>query len=349
MRLTVLNPKGRDPEQMFPNGPGSPGDVGHAPINFHAFAACTRGSFHTDTARALATGDPILVLIRRKQKRTLAALRECKAKGRTTIISWKETGLQQVEDQLKSASAWRLFREIAQLADGCLSATEELLPVYRAASPDTPAIFLPTPYPVESSEWNFERPLGECHGIFLGTRRFKHRERCHQLALSQVAALAHEIQCRVTVINPEGRSGEERIRSVGIPDSLLRIRPPLAYPDYLRLMAQHRLVFQRDHRVVPGQVAGDAVLCRIPCVGGSGAVDRIAFPGWCSGDASGEQLLAIARDLLVDDDLWLSQRDRISIRSEEQLSYRTIATRLEAFVADPATSASPPQGQTLHV
>ena len=41
MKLAVLNPKGRDPEQHFPDGAGAPDDTQHAPVNFHAFAACT--------------------------------------------------------------------------------------------------------------------------------------------------------------------------------------------------------------------------------------------------------------------------------------------------------------------
>jgi len=331
MRLSVLNPRGRDPEQDFPEGPGAPGEAPHAPINFHAFAACTRGSFHSTTSAATASGYPVLVLICRRLKRTHAALRELKAQGRRTIVSWKETGLLQVEDQLRSAGAWQLFREICALADGCLSVTEELLPIYRAASPTTPAVFLPTPYPLEFPQWNFARPVEECHGIFVGTRRFKHRARCHQLALSQVALLARETGCRVTVINPDGRLAEKRILAFGIPRAQLELHAQLPYPDYLRLMAQHRLVFQRDLSVVPGQVAGDALLCRIPCVGGNGAVDRLANPAWCGGRASGEELQQVAHKLVTDEAFWQEQRSALEGRGVQELGYEAIRPRLEAF------------------
>lgn len=42
-------------------------------------------------------------------------------------------------------------------------------------------------------------------------------------------------------------------------------------------MARHKIVLQLDRSHVPGQVAGDALLCRIPCVGGDGAIERITF------------------------------------------------------------------------
>ena len=52
-RLTVLNPGGRDQEQQF-HDLRAPGEGAHPPINFHAFAACTRGAFHFSPRRAIA-------------------------------------------------------------------------------------------------------------------------------------------------------------------------------------------------------------------------------------------------------------------------------------------------------
>src|SRR2546422_4922799 len=62
-RLSVLNPGGRDLEQYF-DEPVGPTDIGHPPINLHAFAACTRGSFHRATKNAIEEKRPILLLLR---------------------------------------------------------------------------------------------------------------------------------------------------------------------------------------------------------------------------------------------------------------------------------------------
>jgi len=60
-RLSVLNPGGRDPEQYFDQTSGL---GAHSPINFHAFAACTNGSFHRDVKNAIAEKTPVLLLLR---------------------------------------------------------------------------------------------------------------------------------------------------------------------------------------------------------------------------------------------------------------------------------------------
>ena len=44
MKLAVLNPGGRDPQQSFPDGAGTPDEKLHPPVNYHAFAACTGSS-----------------------------------------------------------------------------------------------------------------------------------------------------------------------------------------------------------------------------------------------------------------------------------------------------------------
>jgi len=333
MRLTVLNPRGRDPDQSFPEGPGRPEDPLHPPINFHAFAACTRGAFHSDTDVAIATGQPILVLIRRRLKRTREAVRACKSAGRRVIVSWKETGLLQVEDQLASAKAWQLFREICSEADGCLSVTRELVPLYRAAAPATPVLFLPTPYPVDFDEWDFSRPEPECSGIFVGTRRFKHPVRCHQLALAQVASLARDTGCRVSVVDGDGRGAERRIRAFGIPEAQLEIHSPRPYPDYLRLMASHRLVFQRDLGAVPGQVSGDALLCGLPCLGGNGEVDRLVHPEGAG--LVGEALEARTRRLLEERSFFEAEREALRERGHSRVAFAAVRPRLEAFVERP--------------
>ena len=75
--LGVLNPGGRDRFQSFENGPGSPGDPGHAPVNFHAYAACTRGVFADRVSALPPHVRGVIVLLRpRHLARARAACRE---------------------------------------------------------------------------------------------------------------------------------------------------------------------------------------------------------------------------------------------------------------------------------
>src|SRR6185312_501114 len=145
-RLTVLNPRGRDPEQEFRDVP-APGEGAHPPINFHAFAACTQGVFYHNTSRAIAENTPVLLLLRGDFRASERALADLKKYGRTVVVSLKETGLHQIAQQLCDRGRLSRFMKIAGQADGCIATTPEAAEIYQSAgwSPRRVA-FVPTPY-----------------------------------------------------------------------------------------------------------------------------------------------------------------------------------------------------------
>src|SRR5882672_12924604 len=100
-RLTVLNPRGRDPEQEFRDLP-APGEGAHPPINFHAFAACTQGAFHHNARRAIAEDTPVLLLLRGDFRASERALADLKKHDRTVVVSLKEAGLHQIATVIQS-------------------------------------------------------------------------------------------------------------------------------------------------------------------------------------------------------------------------------------------------------
>jgi len=103
----------------------------------------------------------------------------------------------------------------------------------------------------------------------------------------------------VTVFNGDGWRGRRMLDRLRFSEGLLRVvEGKLSYPRYLRLMSRHRLVFQLDAAAGVGQVAGDALLCRIPCVGGHGATERWIFPELCGHGRTSEQLFDLAARLL---------------------------------------------------
>src|SRR6266540_4391003 len=168
-RLTVLNPRGRDPEQEFRDLP-APGEGAHPPINFHAFAACTQGAFHHNTRRAIAENTPVLLLLRGDFRASERALADLKKHARTVVVSLKETGLHQIAQQLCDRGRLSRFMRILAQADGCIASTPEAAEIYqRARWEDDPATvaFIPTPYPVEDQQWNFSVPPDELTGIFV--------------------------------------------------------------------------------------------------------------------------------------------------------------------------------------
>jgi hypothetical protein len=298
--LAVLNPSGRDPDQSFEHGPGQPNETTHPPINYHAYAACTRGAFYQRPSLA-ARHRSVLLLLRGDLSESQRAFEILKAHGCFVAVSFKESGTQQVARELSKPRRFYRFREIASCADLCLSSTADLIPLF--ASVSKRIIHVPTPYPFEFSSWNFSRPVNERRGLFIGTREFDVFSRNHLLALSAARAFSVPI----TVINPEGKSGLRRLQALKFPKDQLIVAAPLPYPKYLRLIAAHRLVFQFDQSSVPGQVAGDSLLCRIPTVGGNGAVEQIAFPALNGNGRTFDQLTELTRRLLNDDRLYTEQ------------------------------------------
>jgi hypothetical protein len=90
---------------------------------------------------------------------------------------------------------------------------------------------------------------------------------------------------------------------------------------------------QLDRSRVPGQVAGDALLTRAVCVGGDGAIERIAFPK-TSGEGRGiNELASIALDLLRN----AESRAVIVTESQqfalERLSFEAVRLQVANFFA----------------
>jgi hypothetical protein len=333
-RLTVLNPGGRDPEQSFADGAGKTGDQ-HAPVNFHAFAACTAGSFRRDPKRALAQHTPVLLLIRGDFKASQRGLADLKKNGRTVAVSLKETGLHQIAQQLRDPNRLTRLTTILAAADGCLATTPEVAAVYRSLlrnSDSKHVAFIPTPYPIEDPQWNFSRPANERSGVFVGTREWDVPTRNHLAALLLARQIGERTDEMITVFNGDGRTGAKLLAALEFRTKRLRvIDRRLSYADYLREVSRHKILLQLDTSFVPGQVAGDALLCRLPCIGGNGAIDRIAFKDTCGFGRSMEEIERIAMRLLREPAYYEQVVADAQGRASEFLSFARIARGLEEF------------------
>jgi hypothetical protein len=82
---------------------------------------------------------------------------------------------------------------------------------------------------------------------------------------------------------------------------------------------------------VPGQVAGDALLCRIPCVGGNGAIDRIVFPKSCGEGRTIGEIVSTALDLLKNADLRETIVRESQAHARERLSFEVVRSQLAKF------------------
>ncbi len=335
-RLTVLNPGGRDPEQHFRDAI-DPGAGEHPPINFHGFAACTRGAFHYDTRRAIMEETPVLLLLRGDFRNSERALGELKKHGRTVAVSLKETGLHQIAQQLCDRVKLSRFMKIVGEADGCIATTPEAAEIYQRTrwkhDPSTVA-FIPTPYPLEDGQWNFSLLPDRQSGIFLGTREWDVPSRNHFAALLVARQLCEATGEPVSVVNLDGYKARRLLWELKFPEGKFRVvEEEKSYRDYLRMVAGHKIVLQLDRSHVPGQVAGDALLARTVCVGGDGAIERIAFPKTCGDGRMIDEITSIALELLKN----VNARAAIIAESQERaldrLSFQAVRSQLADFFA----------------
>jgi len=98
-------------------------------------------------------------------------------------------------------------------------------------------------------------------------------------------------------------------------------------------VARHKIVLQLDRSHVPGQVAGDALLCRIPCVGGDGAIERIAFSRICGEGRAITEVASMALDLLKNADLRGAVVSESEQRALGHLSFQAVRSELAKFFA----------------
>ena len=332
-RLSVLNAGGRDAEQDFPDGAGDPDDPAapHPPVNYHAYAACTHGTFHARTASAIAAGRPVLLLLRRDLASSLRVLTRLKSARCVVAVTFKEAGANQIAARLNNAADLRVLKSILETADGFIAPTIYLQAFL--ASIHGNGAFIPTPYPIADSRWNFSR--AERRGIFIGTREFGVPARQHLAAILTAARLHRLSGEPVTVINTEGRKGARLLAEAGFsnePMAALRIvEGPLSYATYLREMAAQRVVFQLDRSGVPGQVAGDALLCRLPCIGGDGAIEQLAFGDLSGATRTPGELARLLHEFMLDPErceeaVRVSQREAL-----KSVSFEAVAEKLRKY------------------
>src|SRR5205807_2324987 len=249
--------------------------------------------------------------------------------------SLKETGLHQIAQQLCDRARLSRFMKIMGEADGCIATTPEAAEIYQRArwkhDPSTVA-FIPTPYPLQDPQWNFSAPCDEHTGIFVGTREWDVPSRNHFMALLVARQLCEATGELVSVVNLDGYKARRLLWELKFPEEKFRmIEVEKAYPDYLREVARHKIVLQLDRSHVPGQVAGDTLLCRTICVGGDGAIDRLAFPNFCGEGRTTAQLKTLALDLLKNTAVRATAIVETQERAAERISFASIRKQLALF------------------
>ncbi len=330
--LAVLNPGGRDSFVDYTAGPGAFSPAIHPPVNFHAYAAATGGAFCQSLEQVLESGRfrHCLVLLRRRLDPSRDALRRLKESGLRVWVAWKECGAFQISEQLADARLWDAYAEILSLCDAVVTPT--LVPPPLPPGIKEPRLLgIPTPYPVDFPAWDYSCLPAERRGVFVGTRELFTPFRNHLLAVTTAIRVARRVGTHVTVINPDRSKGRRILDALGkgVPaDGFRIIDCRLPYHEYLRQISWHRVVFQLDRGAVPGQVAGDALLCRSLCVGGNSAIEQIAFPNESHPTLTERDAEIHLETLLTDDSAYRTALEVSWQRVLKSLSFAAVQGRL---------------------
>src|SRR6266516_5743078 len=225
--------------------------------------------------------------------------------------------------------------KIVAEADGCIATTPEAAEIYqriRLKRDRATVAFIPTPYPVEDQRWIFFLSPTEQSGIFVGTREWDMPTRNHLTALLVARQLCEATSEPVTVVNLDGYKGHQLLSDLRFPEGKLRlIEKWKSCQYYLRDVARHKIELQLDHSHVPGQVAGDALLCRTVCVGGDGAIERIAFPKTCGVGRQIGEIASIALELLKNAESHAAMVADSQKRALKRLSFQAVRSQLAEF------------------
>ena len=224
---------------------------------------------------------------------------------------------------------------IVARADGCVATTPEAAEIFRRArrerDSDTVA-FIPTPYPLEDEQWKFAVAPNEQSGIFIGTREWDVPSRNHLATLLLAREICAATQESITVFNLDGRRGGKLLAELKFPPGKLRVHDKRGpYADYLREVAKHKIVLQLDRSRVPGQVAGDALLCRTICVGSDGAIERLAFANFCGEGRTTSHLKTITLELLKNIAARATAIVESQWRAAERISFQAVRRELAVF------------------
>jgi hypothetical protein len=329
MQLCVLDPSSKDPDQTFPDFAGKPDLTKQSPLGYRGLAACTGGGYYRKDSSIPAHERRVLLVLHRNLKACRQNVINLRRAGKTIILAWSKPGAFELETILRSPSDLSLFREICGRAHGAIAVTSDVEPVFRGGGV-LHVETIPMPLPVESPEWDFSIRPEDRQGIFLGTWDRSDVTRRHLTALMGLRDVVSQMYEPLTVFNLDGWRGRRWLRQLGYPSGLLRvIERRLPHAEYLRKMATHKMVFQLDASGGPGRVAGDALLCRIPCIGGNGVTEQIIFPELSDlRTSTPDTLYAVSRLLDHGHDRELAVEQALNL-AKQRLSFEVIQQSLE--------------------
>ncbi len=272
-----------------------------AMVGLPALAAAVAAAWYRGTGTIPGEAN-VLIVLDKPLAQLAGVVRSLKTAGKTVAVAFADSGAMPMTDLVTSPEGLVAFLDVCRLTDAGVATSTDSESLFRSVG--VPLVeFIPTPCAVEDPSWDRSIPPGQRRGIFIGTSDFLPQYRNHTSALLSLRELAVRYGEPVTVMRKRRLSDRRMVRQVRRhwPRGLLRVVPvPGNAGEFARLMASHKLVIQFEWGGGAGEVAATALLSRVPCVGGHGTVEQIAFPHLTGFGRSPDELLDLAAELLGD-------------------------------------------------
>lgn len=248
--------------------------------SWHSLPAAMSGEFFVYNKpgwQGVFKYDKVIVLVNRDLEYVFPLVKQLKLdKKRKVLVGFHESAdcfFKQVSAYHNSESIWlRKFVDLVRESNGLCNVMisyhrwfEFLIkkPVF--------SIFHAAPY----KEWNhgFTVHPSDREGIMVGTRTFNQYFRRNTLqALGISLQAAEELNTNVTWLCEDGWIPNiNYLKDVlCLPIERLNfIKGPMSYEDWIKLIAQHKVLFHYDYSSTLGQLALDAALVDVPLIGGN--------------------------------------------------------------------------------
>ena len=104
----------------------------------------------------------------------------------------------------------------------------------------------------------------------------------------------------------------------------------LPYPDWLHMLASHRIVLNLDTSLVQGQIPGDCAFVSVPCVGGNSRIQEFMFPKYlCKYDMDLSASYDAIKNLLLDDKQYSTYIKGVIEDNIHKISFETTVNLLQ--------------------
>lgn len=260
--------------------------------SFHSLAVAAQGEFFVYNKpgwQGVFKYENIIILVKDTPKAVLPLIKQLKKAGKRVLVGFHENGdyLSQIIISQPSPDEFWLshFAELVEESDGLYSIMPSKESIFEWFF-NKPVFSTLHAAPYDEWRHNFSVPRKDRKGLFLATRTFNQFLRRNTFeglmiamtAMSKINNEKNDTEDHVTVVC-EDSFHFDRIfsffRHKNVPLDV--VKGPLPYEDWLKLIAKHKMVFQFDYSNTLGQVAMDAALVDVPCIGSNTEVSRAAI------------------------------------------------------------------------